>query len=82
MMGGQGFGFGSWGIIGMILNLLFTLLILGGIILLIYWIVKQFTPGGTSLESKNKALEVLKERYAKGEISEKEYKKMKKELTE
>lgn len=82
MMGGQGFGFGSWGVIGMILNLLFTLLILGGIVLLVYWIIKQFAPGSTSPESKSKALEVLKERYAKGEISEKEYKRMKKELTE
>ncbi len=81
-MGGQGFGFGSWGIIGMILNLLFTLLILGGIILLVYWIIKQFVPGSASFESKSKALEILKERYAKGEISEKEYKRMKKELTE
>lgn len=82
MMGGQSFGFGSWGIIGMILNLLFTLLILGGIILLVYWIIKQFASTSTSLESKSKALEVLKERYAKGEISEAEYKRMKKELTE
>lgn len=82
-MGGQGFGLGSWGIIAMILNLLFFLLVLVGIVLLVYWIIKQFVPGGTSMpSSESKALEVLKERYAKGEITEKEYQRMKKELTE
>lgn len=82
-MGGQGFGFGSWGIIGIVLNLLFTLLILGGIILLVYWIIKQFVPGGASTPSStSRALEILKERYAKGEITKKEYERMKKELME
>ncbi len=81
-MGGQGVGFGSWGIIDMLLNLLFTLLIIGGFILLLYWLVKQFTPGGTQTTSTTKALEILKERYAKGEITKKEFEKMKKDLLE
>jgi putative membrane protein len=80
MTGGQGVGFGSWGIIGMILNLLFTLLIIGGVILLFYWLVKQFVPGETQFPSTTKALEILKERYAKGEITKKEFERMKKDL--
>ena len=81
MMGGQDFG-SSLGIIGILFNLLFTFLFIGGFILLVYWIVKQFTPVGpvTPTISSN-ALEILKERFAKGEITEREYKKMKKEIS-
>ncbi len=76
MMGGPGFGS-----LGMIFGLIFMLLFFAGIILLIVWIVRQFAPGGTSApQSTGNALEILKERFAKGEISKEEFAEMKKEL--
>lgn len=76
MMGGPGFG-----VFGMIFGFIFMLLFIVGSILLIVWIVKQFAPGGTSTPaSSSNALEILNERFAKGEISKEEFADMKKEL--
>ena len=62
-MGGPGFG-----IFAMIFGLIFTLLFLTGFVLLVVWIVRQFAVGGTSSISSSNALEILKERFAKGEM--------------
>lgn len=76
MMGGPGFGF-----IGMIFGLIFMALFIAGFVLLIVWIVKQFAPGGASTPSSStNALEILKERFAKGEINKEQFSEMKKEL--
>jgi len=50
----------------------FQLLILIAVGLIIYWVVKG--------NKKESALDIVKKRYAKGEISEKEFLKIKKEL--
>ncbi len=76
MMGGSGFG-----VFGMVFGFIFMLLFFAGAILLVVWIVKQFSPGGTSATtSGSNALEILNERFAKGEISKEEFAEMKKEL--
>ncbi len=76
MMGGSGFG-----VIGMIFGFIFMLLFFTGIVLLIVWIVKQFTHGGTSAPPPtSNALQILQERFARGEISKEEFAEMKKEL--
>ncbi len=76
MMGEPGLG-----VFGMFFAFFFMLLLIVGTILLIVWIVKQFAPGGapTPVSSSN-ALDILKERFAKGEISKEEFSVMKKEL--
>ena len=76
-IGGPGFG-----IFGMIFGFMFMLLFIVGSVLLIVWIVKQFAPpGGTSAPpATSNALEILKERFAKGEISKEEFAEMRKEL--
>ena len=78
MMGGF-FG-GGMGWISMIIGFIFFILIIIGIILLIVWIIKRTTHSGIELKTNNKALEVLKERYAKGEISKEQYESIKKDL--
>jgi len=73
MMGGFGMGFG-W---------IFGLLIL---FLIGWFFMKGFNPGststGTSLVQREteSALDILKKRYARGEISKDEYEQMKKDL--
>ncbi len=63
-------GFG-WGF-----GLIVWLLLLVGIIIGIKWLV---TSSGSGVHAPT-ALEILKQRYARGEISEEEYRKMKKEI--
>ena len=79
MMGGF-FG-GGMGWIGMILGFIFFILIIIGIILFIVWLVKRVAHSGTEHPKiSNKAMEVLKERYAKGEITKDQYEDIKKDL--
>ncbi|MCL6471210.1 MAG: SHOCT domain-containing protein [Firmicutes bacterium] len=70
---------------GFIISLIFTLILLAGLGFLIWWIVRQASagrygaPGGPPPTSR--ALEILNERYVKGEISKEEYEEKKRELT-
>jgi len=77
MMGGF-FG-GGLGWIGMIFGFIFFVVIVIGIILLIVWLVRR---SGYNVADKTSmhSLEILKERYAKGELTKEQYENMKKEL--
>lgn len=68
MMGGFGFGFG----------LLFWILIVVGIVALGIWLWGN--PRGTNKTGGKNALEILKERYARGEIDKEAYLERKREL--
>jgi putative membrane protein len=81
MMGGwhmgqgmMGYGYGSNAIAAALQMILF-LVFLGLIIFGIYYLIS----GGRS-KSSDSSLEILKERYAKGEINKEDYDRMKKEL--
>ncbi len=80
MMGGCFSGGIGW--IGMILSIIFFIAIIVGVILLVVWIVKRMTHSPIEPKSDMKALEVLKERYAKGEINKEQYEEIKKDLIE
>lgn len=60
------------------------LLLWAGIILLLVWVVRGFRRGesGTHDQARtnNKALDILKERYAKGDIEKEEYEAKRKDL--
>ena len=74
-------GFGSFGFIWMIFIFLFVLAIIAGVIILIIWAIRR---AGSNQEPQYKlaanAIEILKERYAKGEITKEEFENMKKDV--
>ena len=70
-----GWGFGWW-FGGMIMMVLFGVLVVVGIVVLIKWLFSQ-SPGKRSSQS---ALEILKKRYARGEITKEEFEKIKKDI--
>jgi len=69
---GYGFGFFGW-----FFMLLWWALIIVVVVALVKWLINQFR-GETSSKT---ALDILKERYAKGEIDKKEFEEKKKELS-
>ncbi|MHB1131555.1 MAG: SHOCT domain-containing protein [Chloroflexota bacterium] len=73
-----GSGFGMWG--GLVM-LAFWALLIGGMTLLGVWLLRQWSPAGQSPEPRGgRALEILKERYARGEITRDEYEQMRRDL--
>ena len=74
------FGMGGYGMMGfgMGFGFLFMILFWGVIIWLVYALIKAAQPN-TQNKGEN-AMEILKTRYAKGEISKKQYEEMRKEL--
>ncbi len=71
MMDGYGMGYGI-GIIGLI----FSILVIIGLVLLI----KYLWESGWAKREQESALEILKKRYARGEISKEEFEEKKKYL--
>lgn len=72
MMWGWGYGFFGW-----LMMLLFWGLIIAGAVLVIRWLVDQTRSPALGSET---ALDVLKRRYAKGEITKEQFDAMKRDL--
>jgi putative membrane protein len=66
---------GGWQIFGMVMMSVFWI----AIIALIIWGIKRFTEDTKSTTGKD-ALDIIKERYARGEISKEEFQQLKKDL--
>ncbi len=83
MWGGyDGYGWGwGWGMgFGMISMVLFWVLVILGIVILVKWIAAGSSSGSTGAPREKTALDILKERYARGEIDREEFEQKKKDL--
>jgi putative membrane protein len=81
MMGGYGGMMGGFGYnpIRWILSLAFWALIIGGVVWLVVWLARS--AGGTpSAARPDSAIEILKARYARGEITKEQFDEMKRAL--
>jgi len=74
MMNMMNNGHGRWMMGGMgLLHILFLVLIIAGVALIIQWLLSR---------KKESALDILKKRYAKGEIDSVAFERMKKDIGE
>ena len=81
-MGGYGYGWdGGWlGMgVGMIGMLLFWVLIILGIVVLVKWLAG--TQSSAAAPPAKGALDIVKERYARGEIDKEEFEQKKRDLS-
>ncbi len=69
----------GFGLFGWLMMLLFWILIIVGIVLVVRWFMDQGKPKG--LRTEETALDVLKKRYASGEIGKEQFETMKRDLT-
>lgn len=73
---GFGYGYGAWSWVGFILMLAFWIVIILALAAGLKWLIQR----GSGSERAKSALGILEERYAKGEISKKEFEEKKKDL--
>lgn len=69
----MGHWYGSFGWIGLIINLVLTIGLIIGIVFFIIWIIKEINKNNISQKRNSSAQEIVKERYAKGEITREEF---------
>lgn len=85
-MGGMMGGFGAQGFafnpLGAIFSLVFWALIIAGIVFLVVWFARNAGRTGLSASSSDPALEILKSRYAKGEITKEQFEEMRRTLAQ
>jgi len=79
MMGDMG-TFGNWGMgFGWIFMILFWGIVIFGIVALVKWLATDKSSNSSAKPSKT-ALEILEERYARGEIGQEEFEQKKLDL--
>ena len=76
-MMGWGYGFNP---LGWIVMLLLWALIISGIALLAIWLIREAGPSMAAPTGYARAIDILKERYARGEITREQYEEMRREI--
>ena len=76
MMWGWGMGWFS-----MIFMIVFWILLIVGLVFLIRWLIQTTKGEKDAVRGSSRALDILKERYARGEITREEFDQMKKDIT-
>lgn len=69
------------GWVGAIFMVVFWVLIIAALVIFIRWLVSADRSGRRYREESESALDILKKRYAKGEINKQEFEDKKKDLT-
>jgi putative membrane protein len=77
--GMMGYGYGM-GWFGPILTIAFWIAVIVGIVLLIRWLIISTRATSHGTGAGESALEILKKRYARGEIDKQEFEEKKKDL--
>ncbi|MCX6000878.1 MAG: SHOCT domain-containing protein [Chloroflexi bacterium] len=77
--GGFGNGYGGWGMAMGLVMLVFWALAIAGIVLLVMWIVRR-GPVVPPASGGSRALEILQERYARGDIDKAQYEQIRRDL--
>ena len=74
---------GVWGWVGLILNLVFWVALIAGLILLVVWTIRRArvpVTTGPYASGQPTAKEILQAKYARGEISREQYQLMKQDI--
>lgn len=76
------YGSGGWMMSGMwLISGLFWIAIIAGVVLLVKWLTDRNGQGKTSTTASESPLDILKKRYAKGEIDKEAFEQMKRDLS-
>jgi putative membrane protein len=75
---------GSWGMgwFGGIFMIVFWILILVGLVFVIRWLIQATGKKGNGAQRGSRAMEILKERYARGEIDKTQFEALKQDLAD
>jgi putative membrane protein len=77
--GMMGWGYGGW--FSSIIGIIFLIAVVAGVFFLIRWIISASTKQGSHESGAgDSALEILRKRYARGEINKEEFEEKKKDL--
>ncbi|MCL5959189.1 MAG: SHOCT domain-containing protein [Chloroflexi bacterium] len=82
MMGWEGWGaWGGFSPFWGIVMLLFWVLVIAGVVSLVVWLFQQGRPSEVGPTTpRTRALDILRERYARGEITRDEFEQMRRDL--
>ncbi len=74
-------GWGGMGWAGGFIMIVFWIIVLAAIIIFIRWAVSSKGPASSAPEQRESALDILKKRYARGEIDKEEFEQKKRDLS-